>query len=519
MKELLRIKSVKGILDETASGENALKKSLGIWDLICIGVASVVGTGIFAVIGTAVAGNADHPGAGTGVIISFILAAAASLFTMLCYAEFASMIPVSGSAYTYSYASIGELPAWIMGWVLTLEYGISAVAVAISWGEYLKLLLAGFGMNIPEWLSVSIAGAMSKPEILAAAPHIGPLPITFNLPAFLIIIAISLLLIRGIKESAVANNIIVCLKMGILLFFVIAGSFYVKPEHWSPFLPNGFQGVLAATSVIFFAYIGLDAISTAAEETKNPAKNIPLGMIWTLVASSVIYIIIAVVLTGMAPASALGTADPLARAFEINGISWAAGLICAGAVVAMASVILVTMMGQTRIFYVISRDGLLPKSFSKVHPKYKTPYVVTLWVGAIAAFAAGFADIGLVVDLCNIGTLFSFAVVCAGVLMLRKTDPDRERPFKCPGMPFVPAVGILLSVLLMIPIPLKTWVLFGIWLLAGAVIYFVYGAANSSLRDKSADKKEILKKMLPYSLGCICIASVLALLLILGIVK
>lgn len=505
----LRIKSISDFISESESGGGRLRKSLGLWDLVSIGVGAVVGTGIFAVVGTAVAGAPGQPGAGTGIVFSFVIAAVACLFTMLCYAEFASMIPVSGSAYTYCYASMGEASAWVMGWVMTLEYGISAVAVAISWSQYVRQLLAGFGITMPDWICTNLRDALSDPALAASLPRLWGLPVAFNLPAFLAIALATVILVLGIRESSTANNIIVFLKFAVLLFFIAAGCFYVTPANWSPFLPNGLHGVLTGTAVIFFAYIGVDAVSTAAEETKNPERDLPRGMIWTLVVATVLYVLIALVLTGMAPAEALGTADPLARAFALHNVGWAAGLVSAGAVISMSSVILITLMGQTRIFYVISRDGLLPGAFSKVHPKFKTPHVVTIFVGGLAALAAAFANISEVVDLCNIGTLFAFSIVCAGVMILRRTDPGRERRFRCPGMPFVPIAGILISLTLMVFLPLSTWILFGVWILLGWIVYLAYGSIHSRMRKDGLPAGTVLARNVPHIVVSVLFAAAL----------
>lgn len=498
MKHLFRIKNVSDLLSESEAEDKKLNKVLGVWDLIALGVASVVGTGIFATIGTAVAGGHSHVGAGPAIVFSFVIAALACLFTLLCYAELASMIPVSGSAYTYSYATMGELTAWIIGWDLTIEYGVSAVAIAISWSEYLVQFLNGVGINMPLWLCTNYRDALMDPQVLASAPYIGTIPIVFNLPAVLIVLAVTALLVVGIKESAKVNNMIVILKIGILLFFIFAGLKFIRPENWSPFMPNGWNGVLTGTALIFFAYIGVDAVSTTAEETKDPARDLPRGMIGTLIVSTVFYIAIALVLTGMAPYSLLGTGDPLARVFAMNNVNWIAGIISAGAVVSLASVILVVQLGQTRVFYVISRDGLLPPFLSKVHPKFKTPHIVTIVTGIVVAFFSAFANINEVVELCNIGTLFAFILVCVGVIILRKKEPERQRAFKCPYLPWIPILGIGFCIFLMLHLPLLTWLRFAYWLIIGLLIYFFYGALHSKLNGEDVDKKAIMKRNSPW---------------------
>ncbi len=500
MGQFFRLKQVSELLSESESKDKKLKRVLGPWDLIALGVASVVGTGIFATIGTAVAGGSSHLGAGPGIVISFIIAAMACFFTLLCYAELASMIPISGSAYTYSYATLGEIVAWIIGWDLTIEYGVSAVAVAISWSEYFVQLLSGFGLHIPLWLCTNYRDAQAHPDILAAAPHIGSLLVVFNLPAVLIVLAVTVLLVVGIRESSNVNNFIVLIKIGILLFFILAGIKFVTPANWHPFMPNGWSGVLTGTALIFFAYIGVDAVSTTAEETKEPEKNLPKGMIGTLAVSTVFYIAIALVLTGMAPYSLLGTGDPLAHVFALHNINWIAGVVSAGAVISLASVILVVQLGQSRIFFSISRDGLLPKCLSAVHKKFRTPHLVTVATGIIVAFFAAFANISEVVELCNIGTLFAFILVCIGVIVLRKKEPERKRAFKCPYVPFVPLIGIGFCVFLMVQLPLITWVRFIYWLIIGLMIYFLYGAAHSKLNPEGTRPADIVRRNLPWTI-------------------
>jgi APA family basic amino acid/polyamine antiporter len=480
--------------------ETRLKRSLGPIDLISLGIGAVIGTGIFAVIGTAVAGDALRPGAGPGIMLSFVLTAVACAFCGLCYAEFASLVPVAGSAYTYSYATLGEVVAWIIGWDLIIEYAIGNVAVAIGWAAYFHQMCEGIGLHIPAWLSVDYRSAAQAAAAVAKAagaidtsialnyeawtnhPTILGVPIIFNFLAVAIVAFITWILVLGAKESARVNNIMVAIKLIILFFFVFVGVKYVKPENWTPFMPNGFSGVWTGASLIFFAYIGFDAISTAAEECKNPGRDMPIGIIGSLAICTLIYVVVAAVLTGMMPWDKLGVADPLAAALAYVGSNTAAGLVAFGAVIAMTAVLLVFQYGQPRIFFSMSRDGLLPPGFAKVHPKYKTPHMTTIWTGVVVAAIAAVANINEIVELTNIGTLFAFVLVCAGIIILRYKDPNRPRAFKTPFVPLVPLLGIASCIYLMAGLPWVTWVRFGIWLLAGLALYFVYGFWKSRLR-------------------------------------
>ena len=486
--------------DAESTGGVHLKRTLGAVDLMALGIGAIIGTGIFAIIGTAAAGGAEHLGAGPGVMLSFVITAIACAFCALCYAEFASLVPISGSAYTYSYATLGELVAWIIGWDLIIEYAIGNVAVAIAWAAYFHQLFEGFGISIPAWLSVDYRSAHQAGEAVVAAgghisgnidalayqawlhhPTILGIPLIFNFLAVIIVGAVTWLLVIGVKESARANNIMVAIKLGILFFFIAVGAFYVAPENWTPFMPNGFSGVWTGASLIFFAFIGFDAISTASEECKNPGRDLPIGIIGSLVACTIIYIATAAVLTGIEPWNQLGVADPLASVFAKLGLHWAAGIVAFGAVISMTAVLLVFQLGQPRIFFSMSRDGLLPPYFARVHPKYQTPHVTTIWTGAVVAAISAIANINEIVELTNIGTLFAFVLVCLGVIILRKTDPDRRRVFRTPFVPLVPILGILMCVYLMIGLPYVTWIRFGVWLAAGLVVYFAYGFRKSRL--------------------------------------
>lgn len=488
--------------DADRTGEVHLKRSLGAVDLMALGIGAIIGTGIFAIIGTAAAGGPDHLGAGPGVMLSFIITAVACAFCALCYAEFASLVPISGSAYTYSYATLGEIVAWIIGWDLIIEYAIGNVAVAIAWAAYFHQLLAGLGLNVPAWLCVDYRSAHQAGEAVAAAggqlggvdvlsyqawlnhPTIAGIPIIFNFLAVMIVAGVTWILVIGIKESARANNIMVAIKLVILFFFIGVGAFYVSPENWTPFMPNGFSGVWTGASLIFFAFIGFDAISTASEECKNPGKDLPIGIIGSLIACTIIYIATAAVLTGIEPWNHLGVADPLAAVFARLGLHWAAGIVSFGAVISMTAVLLVFQLGQPRIFFSMSRDGLLPPYFARVHPKFQTPHVTTIWTGVVVAAISAIANINEIVELTNIGTLFAFVLVCAGIIILRKTDPDRRRVFRTPFVPLVPLLGIAMCIYLMVGLPWITWIRFGVWLLVGLAVYFAYGFKNSRLRGR-----------------------------------
>lgn len=509
MAGLFQRKSLDRLLAEGTRPDQQLKRTLGPWQLTALGIGGIVGAGIFSTVGTAAAGGANHPGAGPALVISFVLVAIACSLAALCYAEFAAMVPVSGSAYTYAYATLGELAAWLIGWDLIIEYAIGNVAVAISWSAYFQQLLQGVGVEVPAWLGVDYRTAMQAAEkvwaaqaagvdpaslsaemrqaagALEQAPRVWGLPLVFNLPACLIVVAITWVLVIGIRESAGFNTAMVVLKLAIIGFFLVLGALYVKPENWTPFAPNGFQGISGAAAIIFFAYIGFDAVSTAAEETRNPQRDLPFGIIASLVVCTVLYVAVAVVLTGLAKWDQLSaSADPLAHVFAGLGMNWTAGIISAGAVLATTSVLLVFQLGQPRIFFAMARDGLLPPWAAKVHPKYRTPHVTTLLTGAFVALFAGVANLNEVVELTNIGTLFAFMLVAAGLLVLRRCDPDRPRPFRTPLVPWVPLGAIASCGYLAWELPLKTWLWFGLWLAAGLVIYVGYGRRHSKLRSQ-----------------------------------
>jgi basic amino acid/polyamine antiporter, APA family len=485
----------KPIAELLAEGENpqGLKRALGSGDLIMLAIGAVIGAGIFGSIGSAAAGQVDaagnviRVGAGPALILSFLLLGAACALAGLCYAELASMIPQAGSAYAYSYATLGELVAWIIGWDLILEYAVGNVAVAISWGDYFKSLV-GDWISMPVWLTTGYRTALlsSKPEIhglLETAPRIGGVPILINVPAFAIVALITWLLLRGVRESARANNIMVAIKLVVLALFIVIGAQHINTANYHPFAPNGFTGIHQGAAIVFFAYIGFDAISTAAEETKNPQRNLPIGILGGLAICTVIYVIIGAVLTGMVPSKDLGAAaDPLAYALNATGMTSIAKIVALGAVVSMAAVLLVFQYGQPRIFFAMARDGLLPPWASKVHGKYRTPHITTMLTGVFVALWSLIGDAGETYDLTNIGTLFAFTLVCIGVMVLRYTDPSRPRPFRVPFVHFVGIVGAGLCVFVMRGLPRMAWVRFGWWLLIGLALYIIYGYGHSTLR-------------------------------------
>jgi APA family basic amino acid/polyamine antiporter len=476
-----------------AESEGQLKRCLGARDLMLLSIGAVVGAGIFTSIGSATAGQLDaaghvvRSGAGPAVIVSFILSAFACALAGLCYAELSSMIPQAGSAYAYSYATLGEVVAWIIGWDLILEYAVGNVAVAISWSGYFNTVLAAVHIHLPDWLNTGYRTALLSPDpavhgLLDTAPHVFGIPILVNVPAFAIVALVTWLLLIGVKESSRTNNVLVAIKLLVLALFVVVGAMHIHPQNYHPFAPNGFSGIHHGAAIIFFAYIGFDAISTAAEETNDPQKNMPRGILGGLALCTAIYIVIGVVLTGMVPASQLAVADPLARALNLSGFNNVATVLSLGAIFSMTAVLLVFQYGQPRIFFSMARDGLLPRWASRVHPKYRTPWATTIISGLFVALWALIGDAGETFDLTNIGTLFAFVLVCFGVLVLRHKEPDRPRPFKVPFVWPVAIGGAASCVYLMAGLPLEAWIRFAGWLVIGLILYFLYGIRKSTLR-------------------------------------
>jgi len=490
--QIFKTKSLDAIMHESEDPSKQLKRTLGPIDVTLLGIGAIVGAGIFATIGTAAAGDIARPGAGPALMLSFVITGIACGFAALCYAEFAAMVPISGSAYTYSYGTLGELIAWIIGWDLIIEYAVGNVAVAISWANYFKTLVAGLGVNIPGWMSTDYRTAEKIPGLLENAPHILGIPIVFNLLAIGIITLITIVLVIGVKESARFNATMVIIKLIILGFFIYVGVHYVKPANWSPFAPNGWSGIQAGAAVVFFAYIGFDAVSTVAEEVKNPKRDLPIGIIGSLIICTILYIGVAAVFTGIIPYQALvkmlatQQAEPLTLAFQYANIEknkdLFVGIIAFGSVIAHTAVLLVFQMGQPRIFFSMARDGLLPKKFAEVHPKFRTPYFATILTGVVVGVTAMFTTIDEMVDLTNIGTLFAFILVCTGIIILRHREPDRPRSFKVPFVPWVPLLGIAACLYLMMGLPWITWVRFAGWLIVGMLVYRSYGFKHSKLR-------------------------------------
>ncbi len=476
---LLKTKSIEQLVGDVEKGQH-LKRALSAVDLTMLGIGAIIGTGIFVLTGTAAANQA-----GPAITLSYVLAGLACGFAALCYAEFASMIPIAGSAYTYAYATLGEVFAWMIGWDLILEYAVGSMTVAIGWSGYMQRLLGGFGITLPQALSV------------------GPPTGTINLPAVLIVLFIMVLLVVGVRESARFNAIMVVTKLAAVAFFIFAGFTFVKPENWSPFAPYGWSGIMAAGAVVFFAYIGFDAVSTTAEEAKNPQRDLPIGIIASLVICTILYIVVAAILTGIIPVTNYrSSADalpgvavvapteaqkflnaPVAFALAVINQNWAAGFVSAGAAAGITSVLLVMLMSQPRIFFSMSRDKLLPPGVSKVHPKFGTPYITTIITCVIVALVAGLTRIEVVGEMTSIGTLFAFVVVCAAVMMLRIKRPDAKRPFKAPGGHVFPVLGVLSCLYLMLSLSVVTWVRFLVWLDIGMVIYWFYGRTHSPLAD------------------------------------
>jgi basic amino acid/polyamine antiporter, APA family len=496
VSQLLRTKDIDRLIAESEAPDKRLRKTLGPWSLTALGVGAVIGSGIFILTGTAAAGETlsyhsilhapvldlirhgasavstlGRPGAGPAISLSFLLTAIACSFAALCYAELASMIPIAGSAYTYAYATLGEIFAWIIGWDLILEYAVSNMAVAVGFSAYFDDLLDSlFGLHLPAKLSG---------PIIAGGQLTGN---WFNLPALIVLLVLTWILVRGVRESAKTNNVMVLIKIAAILAFVIGAARAVKVENWHPFMPNGFPGVLTGAAIVFFTYIGFDSVSTAAEECRQPQRDLPFGIIASLIVCTVLYVSVALVLTGIANWKTLGTAAPVADALKLLGYESIRRWVVLGALVGMLSSLLVFQYGQARVWFAMSRDGLLPRAFSKVHQVHRTPHISTWIAGLVVGIPAGVWDIGTFADLANIGTLFAFIVVSAGVIVLRRTQPGRKRGFRMPGVPWLPLVSVVCCLVLMMSLPLETWVRFFVWLFIGLAIYALFSRHHSALR-------------------------------------
>ena len=506
-KGLFITKSMTKLMEESSDKGQGLKRTLTATNLTTLGIGAIIGAGIFVLTGQAAAQYA-----GPAIVLSFVISGIACAFAGLCYAEFASMIPIAGSAYTYSYATMGEFLAWIIGWDLILEYLFAASTVSVGWGGYVLSFLNDFGIHIPAYLSAATG------SVMVDVPNIGWKPVTdslikslsdlhinintlphvtsiMNVPAMVVVAVLSTLLVIGIRESANFNNIMVVVKVSVIIIFIAIGFAFIKTGNWHPFIPKntgewghfGWSGILRGAGVIFFAYIGFDAVSTAAQEAKNPQKHMPIGILGSLSISTVLYILVAIVLTGIVSYTTLNVADPVAVGVNAMGDSmfWLRPIIKIAAIAGLSSVILVMLMGQPRIFYSMSKDGLLPPVFSKVHKRFKTPYISTIVTGFFAMIIAGVLPIGILGELVSIGTLLAFAIVCISIIILRKKRPELNRPFRTPLVPLIPILGALICFAQMASLPLSTWLRLIIWMALGFIIYFTYGIRKSKLRNEN----------------------------------
>ena len=475
MRDLFRRKPVTQALSEVETG-TTLRRTLGATQLTVLGVGAIVGAGIFSSIGEQAAA------AGPGVTLSYVLTALACGFAALCYAEIAAMVPVAGSAYTYAYVALGELIAWIIGWDLIIEYAIGNIYVAQSWSTYFgNFAREALGLDFPAWMSTDFQTAAHTPAISEVAPKIGGFVIGFNLPAALIVTALTVVLVLGIRESARFNAAMVALKLVLIAGFVAVGAFFIKPANFKPYLPNGLGGVWKGASLAFFSYIGFDAVSTAAEETRNPQRDLPRGMIASLIVCTVLYLATAAVMTGIVPWDQLATGDPLAHALKVAGLQKLSTAMSFGAVVACTAVLLVFQLGQPRILLAMSRDGLLPPIFGRVHPRFRTPAMATIFTGIFVAVTPSLLTPAQAIEMCNIGTLFAFILVSLGVIVLRVRSPGADRPFRCPGYPVTPVLSIVFCAFLAAGVEPLTWLRFGVWLVVGIAIYYAYGYHRSKL--------------------------------------
>ncbi len=525
IKKMLTLKNLDDAIASSQKG--GLEKTLGVWDLIILGVGAIIGSGIFAIVGIAAAGSPDgsSPGAGPALAISMVIAAIACVFSALCYSEFATMIPVAGGAYAYTFATLGEFAAWIIGWILMLEYAIGFIAVACAWTNHFLQFIKGFSSVLPAWLvnpplwlvndyrSAVNAYNMQGIDYHTAIPHFAGIPFCINLPAIIMIAIITAILVKGTKDSAKMAGIMVAVKLGVIALFVLTGMFYIRPENWTPFAPNGFEGVFMGAFIIFFAYIGFDALATAAEECKNPQRDLPIGILGSLVVTTVVYVLVALVLTGMQPTS--GTAIPeglfkAPMAFAMSAVhqNWVAGLISIGSLAGLTSVLLVMHMAATRVLYAMSRDHFIPSVFQKLHHKFNTPHILTITVGIVGVLGTLILDLNVAASLCNFGTFTSFIIVCVAILILRKVDPDRPRPFKVPFCPWFPLAGIACCGGLMIfsmmvakgDTAKLSSEMFVVWIIMGALIYATYGyGKNRKIEELAKEKIAVENEKVEYS--------------------
>ncbi|VBB05397.1 amino acid/polyamine transporter i [Lucifera butyrica] len=460
---LFRTKNIAELIAGTE--KHALKKTLGALDLVLLGIGCIIGTGIFVLTGVAAAKYA-----GPGIMLSFVLSGLACAFAALAYAELAAMVPVAGSAYTFAYASLGEIVAFIVGWALICEYTVGASAVAAGWSGYMVGLLKSAGITLPlAWTAVPSDGGI------------------LNLPAILIVACLTFLLVLGTKESATLNKILVFIKLGCVAIFLFLAAPHVNPLNWHPFLPFGFGGVATGAAIVFFAYIGFDAVSTAAEECKRPNKDIPIGIVGSLVACTVLYIAVAAVLTGVVPYSSLDNSEPVAFALRYLSMNFGSAIVALGAICGITTVLLVMIYGQTRVFLAMARDGMIPQRFVKIHPRYGTPHRITAITGVVVCIMSGLLPIHIIAELCNMGTLFAFCIVSIGVWVLRRTQPDIHRPFRCPAVSLVVPLAVLFCGYLIANLPVQTFIFFGTWYVVGMVVYFSYSRHNSTLASGSVD--------------------------------
>ncbi len=478
MKRLAAKKSIQEIQKEAQSGAS-LKRVLGPWNLVSLGIGAIIGAGIFVLTGNAAANHA-----GPAIVLSFVLAGVACAFAGLCYAELASLLPISGSAYTYAYATLGEFIAWIIGWALILEYTLGSSTVAVGWSGYVVSLLKNFDIILPPIYTSPYGQLVTLADGSTATA-------LFNFPAFLVTFLVTVILVIGVKESAKFNLFIVVIKLAVILTFICVGVWYINPDNWVPFIPEntgesgkfGISGIVTGGALVFFAYIGFDAVSTASQEAKNPQRDMPIGILGSLFVCTILYIIVSLVLTGIVSYKNLSVPDPIAVGVNAIGLPWLAVMVKIGAILGLSSVVLVLFYAQTRIMFTMSKDGLVPKILSKTHKKFKTPHITTIIFGLVIGLAAALTPIGRLSELVSMGTLFAFIIVCLGVWRLRISQPKLKRAFTCPWVPFVPIGGIISSLYLMSGLPADTWKLFGIWMVIGLITYFTYSIRHSKLRD------------------------------------